>query len=931
MPGKPRIARPFPARSRMSAEQNSRDGSAYLVVLGVLVILMVIAFTLSKTTVAGRWLTVRSSNDKKAMDCAESATNLVYRMVAEQTNDPKMLYDIISFKKVDLDSWFWKFRLPQAMGAGGVDPLAFKNKNITEAQTSGNGLGMELSVGPEMLLKLQQKYDNKELSDLSEMIKDMGGNVKISVLAKIEKSYGILPKTENYDIPGVTLDTSKASQFSDLKVGEFLNSLMDDSEFKLDITKMLVNCIPEVNFGDIVKKMVDKISINADFEWVAIPIPIGKIVGSLLKGLMSKLLGDNATLRGFLSKTLLKDFKLAIDLSDLKKSIREKILDIFPTELKAFVGQVGWGVTVEKIGIFQVETTVEYQPQGAAGTTFTKKLLTQRDFRVADIQPIAPDYSFFVANSALLFEDPKTENTTGFSGGKSIEWDKGMGSLVIHNLTFFDPEIFNKLKDFAGAVTSMNLEKIGNSFFLPGLVRINGTDTTVIRLNFGLLDFFSGGTFVDAMKACEIVALLVNDKTKNKHCKPDGSPATQADHTFIPGVGESLYGTSIEGIPPIGGWIALLNALINAMQKVLEDPNTYGEAVGDFEKETKAVGDSKDKAKASLNNLLSSIMENLSVPHFDWPWLTDSKIWIPVPKFYNKTHFFGDFHAEFPLSMRIEGNVWKKFSRVKMPMFRIWVCLNWLFSCPNIDITLPPIPLVDNIVEPYGYCSYPPLEKSNSKADAAQMAVEWSPNDPKNLPANVYSPMQYLKKASYYYEKTSDFARDIENRTVEVIDTEGKTQNAFVCDGVTFVECKDGQGLFLREMKVVGRGIIVAAGNIHLKSITRVDAKDQPPTMLSIVARNGALINNGNNCVEAALYGDRGLINPFYGKLKICGNLVVNQFNREDCQGTVNVHFESNRTHSSFMSYFKNVAKYDPTRYHVSLSKKWRTYEFVKN
>jgi len=31
------------------------------------------------------------------------------------------------------------------------------------------------------------------------------------------------------------------------------------------------------------------------------------------------------------------------------------------------------------------------------------------------------------------------------------------------------------------------------------------------------------------------------------------------------------------------------------------------------------------------------------------------------------------------------------------------------------------------------------------------------------------------------------------------------------------------------------------------------------------------------------------------------------------------------------MSYFKDVAKYDPTRYHVSFSKKWRAYEFQKN
>ena len=153
----------------------------------------------------------------------------------------------------------------------------------------------------------------------------------------------------------------------------------------------------------------------------------------------------------------------------------------------------------------------------------------------------------------------------------------------------------------------------------------------------------------------------------------------------------------------------------------------------------------------------------------------------------------------------------------------------------------------------------------------------------------------------------------------------------FNCDGVTFVEGTDGQGLFFRnELYVCGRGIIVAAGNIHLKSIRRVDPPNGPPTMLSIIARNGAIVNNGKNVVDACLYGDRGLMNPFYGSLKIHGNLVVNQFNRKECSGKIDVHYESNRTHSSLMSYFKDVAKYDPTRYHTTFSKKWRAYEFQK-
>ena len=65
-------------------------------------------------------------------------------------------------------------------------------------------------------------------------------------------------------------------------------------------------------------------------------------------------------------------------------------------------------------------------------------------------------------------------------------------------------------------------------------------------------------------------------------------------------------------------------------------------------------------------------------------------------------------------------------------------------------------------------------------------------------------------------------------------------------------------------------------------------------------------------------------------RIRIYGNLVVNQFNRSDCQGNIDVHYESNRCHSSFISYFKKTAKFDITRYQVNLSKKWRMFQYEK-
>jgi hypothetical protein len=893
--------------------RRSTLGTAYLIVLGVTGLLMIIVYTLSQTGVASRRLTVRSANDQKAMDLAESATQLTFRLVAEQMNDPQMIYDLISFKRVDGESWFWKFRLPQAMAAGEVDPLQYKNSSISYADTSGNGLGMELSIGPEMLLKLSRKYDNGDLCDLEEMIKDMGGEVEILAEAKIKKTFGILPKCKNYEIPGITFDLTEANTFADFNIGNFLNSLMDDKELKIDLTEMLLKPMPDLNFGSLVKKTLDGIQFNLTLWAVAIPIPAGRLLGALLQGMTTRLLGDSATLKGFLRETLLKNLKLQIDLTDLKRGIRDKILGILPDEVRTLQGKVGWGVTVEKIGIFEVKTTVTYRPQGTYGPAIKKTLQAQRDFRVADIQPIAPDYTFFVANSAKLFENPDQENTAGWKGDDEIKWDEGMGRLVLHNITLFDDALFAQLRDFFNAIGDMNVEKMCNSFFMPGRVRVNGTKPMIVRLNFGLLDFFSGGgSFTDALRGCEIAALLVCNKDKHRHMVlKDNKLENPKDpvHPIIPAVGESIYGTSIEGVPPLGGWVAFFNMLEGMLEQVGEG----------------------SEITTKPTSFLQMGFDALKVKHFDWPWVTDGMIWIPIPKFYNRTQFFGDFHVEFPLSFRVEGNLWKRYSRLKMPMIRIFVPLNWLFGAPNVDITLPPIPFNQTIVEPYGFCHYPPAEDDSGKVSLDKMKTLWNPDEAKNLPDNVYSPHQYLKKASYYYDTTADFSKDVPNRSIEM-EVDGEMRQVFVCDGVTFVEGKDNQGLFFRnELYVMGRGMIVAAGNIHLKSIRRVDPPDGPPTMLSIIARNGALINSGSNTViDACLYGDRGLMNPFYGKIRINGNLVVNQFKRSDCQGTIHVHFQSNRTHSSLMSYFKDLAKYDPTRFHVSLSKKWREYQFLK-
>ncbi|MFZ5950744.1 MAG: hypothetical protein ACOYXC_08560, partial [Candidatus Rifleibacteriota bacterium] len=62
----------------MNRRNMRKSGSAYLMALGVLAVLVLIGIALSRMTLTGRWTTIFSSNEKKAEECAESAANLTF-------------------------------------------------------------------------------------------------------------------------------------------------------------------------------------------------------------------------------------------------------------------------------------------------------------------------------------------------------------------------------------------------------------------------------------------------------------------------------------------------------------------------------------------------------------------------------------------------------------------------------------------------------------------------------------------------------------------------------------------------------------------------------------------------------------------------------------------------------------------------------------
>ena len=124
-----------------------KKGSAYLIALGVIGALTITGIMLSKMTTAGRWNTVLTSNEKRAEECAESATNLTFKVIKENMNDHNVFWKLFSKNAREaLWNWFMYFRLPAPVADAYMDPLDFEG-------AQGQGVDVQLDLFNNALFK----------------------------------------------------------------------------------------------------------------------------------------------------------------------------------------------------------------------------------------------------------------------------------------------------------------------------------------------------------------------------------------------------------------------------------------------------------------------------------------------------------------------------------------------------------------------------------------------------------------------------------------------------------------------------------------------------------------------------------------------------------------------------------------------------------
>ncbi len=833
----------FPIRGGISFGcRRLRSGSAYLAVLGVVSVLVLLGILLSRTTIANRWQTVFTNNEKKAEECAEAATNMAFRLVQEGMNDWSSFWKLLNKPDEFFTSWFMRFRIPTPVAQAYMDPVSYKG-------AQQNGVDVTLDLFSNGVFKpiyekgVTYEFDSaapkadSPLSPLTDMFGQSGGRVHVKSNAKIIRAWAILAKNPDFKIAGIELPSVAANGF----LGNLIDSINDDSlSFKFSV----IDLIPEVNL----LKAPDLSGLTCLVQGVY--VPIGYILQPLIIEPLFEKISDslNLTTRSLAKKLFGEKLDFEFNFDDLKKKVKEKVLSILPQDLRAFAGSLSYDVTVEKQGVLEVQTDLEFQPNHPGpGPTIRKTLVVQREFRVADIQPVAPDHTFFVANSKYLYENSGVENKDNWPGDIAINWNEGAGAIVLHNLPSFE-SVWNSFKAFF----SLDLKELTRQVMLPGLVRVNGTKEMLINL--GMFD-----RFPPTLKYIEAAALLIGHESGKCACasKHDDS-GEKTTHNLIPGCKTVLYNFWANGEPFDWGYFG-----------------------------TAAVGG-------------------------------NGSFWLPLPPMYAHTLLFGNFHLEFPFSLSAEGYLKKVYSHIKFLIVKILIPPIPIIGFMGLEIPIPWL-WYSNHKEPYGFCRWPGYK------DDAEGASKWDPKLSKNNPANLYSPTQYLKKASYFYNKSWEFQNDIENRSIMYND-----HKVFICDGVTFV---NDNLWFNEDITVMGRGIIVAAGNIHLNAnISKEEFdRDGNPTVFSLVARNGALINKFKSLkIHACCFADKGVNNTMGSNLDIHGNLVVNRFDRQACQGNLEVHYESKHTRSSLLSMIRPIAKYDPTRYFVTMSSRLLRYEFLK-
>ena len=906
--------------SETNSPVSRRAGSAFLVAIGALSVLTIMVLFFSNTRTARRWSTRLMSNESKAEAMAEAAVQVGLRMVGDQINTKG-------------EEWYKNLRMPGKLDNGGA----------SMASPDGSDLPMTLLADSEKQLGIITSSDaasDDYLGTLRSLMENGSWTVRLSASIASASAFAGIDGDGSENVAGINTQpvsvlgnigkfvdslgspAGTAVPFGDLISAYKLNILLPENhsvsttEDTFTVTKKIL--FFKIKLKGLIRlklpvrvtnpnRATDRIEISG---YVSLG-PLGKIdippiTIKAYRDLLAEMLETSAPyLTEFSSRGLVKDFTGDTDAifsySWGESKIRSFLDGSWGTVSSLPGVSSGWkdDTAVEKTGALQVKAEVFFEPQD--GRLIQRTLVAERDFKISDLQPVAPEYVFFVNNSSdedIKFIGIPPAGTTATSSIHAVPHDSSDNYKLK----------FSTLEQAFGPGTTEEKTQI------PGMIRINGTSNMAIHL-------FTGG--LEEAHTTHYNALMADVDNK---LRLDSNNKIDPRFNWLGGT-EMLMDTVYLPIPPIApnteynetkeGIVKMWDVMKEKL--TLNVPTMlFGDYMIEYPLNVQVEANLKQhysqlsvQAKVKIDGDAAMDMmdsgggggpptiikvELLSriPPDEDDNWNVKAvdgdddpfEVVLAAPD-YPGPYAVGDevnLETTSSLGGSIDADTLEKLSKVDKSTIKI----------KHIRRE-----------EPFGIRLQPTTADSSS----------FNPSNPGTRPPALYSDLQYAKKAKYYYESAAEFISDIPNRSAG---------GSFQLDGITFVNNGD---INLPAMTVQGKGLIVGRLNISVNgNIQRADSD----TVFGLIARNGAImVNPGTKLIQAACYSHNCLQNSAGNALIIDGNLVMDTFDR-NLFNSVSVMYNGPACRTTFLSMVRDVGKYDPARYHAVLGKQWSRYEYEK-
>lgn len=950
----------------------SRKGNILAAVVAILGVIFTVSVYFGSATVDRTRQTKRALGGDQAASLAEAGIMRGIHMMSQDMNSQE------SFNTdADGKSFAVLLRYPLPILAG--------NTNDTSVELGKDEM-LDLSVmeaegfSPKVELALADLRLKPEGEDwLDEMVTyASSGKVKdydLNVTFEIEQAFRICTKpldSGKYEVPGIDTEFTTRKDIIDfLENKGRLNFILEFPDwlslfnFSIPINvwipivnkKITLATIDPAPIIDIAVKPLTKGSQLADA--MNCPDGIGVndyfILDKILRALFHRLLG----------KPQLYPVKIKFD-----KDFFTTVANLWPTGVKVPTDHSRY---VEKYGTLKVSSVAKIN--FTDGTFSERKIDATKDFKVSDIEPMAPLYSFFCANTTndrVNFNDNGGQFYVNNSAGRILTKEQRTAAkeLAGQVRVNFKPEDFTDAGN-PGTPIVINAGLMGH-FDGPKLSE-NGFGNGAKNLAAGADGMMVLGRvkpMIIAKASYNIDATVNSKNVKSKK----GSPLPK-ELKFSRG--PVRHGFQLSST-------ALSNAkLLHKDPKYLENRKKYQASAlkerndsykwwtqdphkmkhEDYLKKKKdSINFLPDPEKFSSNIIMFGIsmafrgfgksLTNLtnggvifgSNPPADsfsrmmLPWMGTRNSYYCLPSLgwgQNKTHLFGTYTWYPTLSRDIEGMVAKRYRQWHVTIIGLFAKDRLpLLPFPPPWCFVPPIPVpfwfADQIINKYDF-NLGFMKAYDPDDDTADGSMSmYDPDDMINMPANYYSIEQYAKKSNYYYSSEENFLKDLPNRMIEI---DGK--KALELNGVTFIsgslgtDSKPFVALEGDTFFVTGKGMIVVSGNVNMGcNIKCIDEPDKK-TIFSLIIRNGGLIatNEGDFIFEGSLYTNRGLYTGSNTRLNIQGNWITNEFAKHRMRGEVMIDYVSSRVRSSLGSLHPVTGKYDPRRYHLALSPRWNAWK----